>query len=46
VAVVNAQIYPPNQNSIAMNETIDMSEVGTPFGLALVTKRPELVINS
>jgi len=37
VVVVNTLVYPPSSSSIMLDETIDLFEVRTPFGLALAT---------
>ena len=35
VVVVNTLVYPPSNTSVRREETIDLHEVMTPFGLAL-----------
>jgi hypothetical protein len=37
VAVINTEIFPPNSSSVITDSTIDLFEIGTPFGLALAT---------
>ncbi len=37
IVVIDTEIYPPTSKSLLLNQTIDLFEIGTPFGLALAT---------
>jgi hypothetical protein len=39
IAILNTEIYPPDSTSLLLNQTIELFEIGTPFGLALATQQ-------